>query len=746
MTISTTTIKNSFSGDGSTTAFTYTFPINTTSEISVIERSATGTETIKAEGTGSTNYGIADNGAAGGTVTMVTAPADGTTLILRRNTDLTQETDYVANDPFPAETHEDALDKLQMQNQELKETLDRSFKVSQTNTITSSEFTDSATARASKTLGFDSSGNLTTVADFLPAGGDSAQFTYSTTTTDADPGSGFIRFNNTTISSATIAYIDDAEANGTDVVAWVQSFDDVAANPTNRGRIRVSKANTLDTWHVFRVNAAVTDASGYTKIPLTYIDGAGTIANNDKVFVSFVASGEDGVSPGYYYKFATSTTDGDPGAGVLRFDNATYASVTEIYIDDADQHGGATNADTLTWGSSTAGHKGFIQIVDVNDKATYVKFKVTGASTDASGYNKLTVVHVTSNNTFSADDELSVHFTASGNDGAIPGYEYTFDTTTTDADPGAGDVRFNNATYANVTEIYLDDDDANGVTTQADTATWGSSTSTIKGFLHISDTNDHSTYARFKITAAVTDASGYNKITVVHLASSNTFSAGDNLSVHFTRTGLKGDTGSTGSQGIQGATGATGDVSLAGTQTLTNKTLTAPKINEAVALTSTATELNLLDGVSGLVQADFTKLAAVTSTAAELNILDALDRGSIVYGNASGVTAVLNNGSNGQFLTTDGTDISWGAASSADFGAIGEHALPTADDTYDLGSASRQWRNIYTGDLHLSNESKNEGNVVDGTTGNWTIQEGAEELYILNNKSGKKYKFNLTEV
>jgi len=82
----------------------------------------------------------------------------------------------------------------------------------------------------------------------------------------------------------------------------------------------------------------------------------------------------------------------------------------------------------------------------------------------------------------------------------------------------------------------------------------------------------------------------------------------------------------------------------------------------------------------------------------------------------------------------------------ADFGAIGEHALPSADDTYDLGSANYQWRNIYTGDLHLSNKSKAEGNVVDGTTGDWTIQEGSEDLFILNNKSGKKYKFKLEEV
>ena len=63
-------------------------------------------------------------------------------------------------------------------------------------------------------------------------------------------------------------------------------------------------------------------------------------------------------------------------------------------------------------------------------------------------------------------------------------------------------------------------------------------------------------------------------------------------------------------------------VTAASTATLTNKTLTSPKINEDVAVTATATEINLLDGVSGLVQADLTKLAAVDSTAAELNIVD----------------------------------------------------------------------------------------------------------------------------
>ena len=211
------------------------------------------------------------------------------------------------------------------------------------------------------------------------------------------------------------------------------------------------------------------------------------------------------------------------------------------------------------------------------------------------------------------------------------GYFYKFDTNTADSDPGAGELKFNNGTYASATAIYIDDDDANGVTTQADTATWGASDSVIKGYIHIVDINDSSTYARFKVGAAVTDASGYNKITVAHLASNNTFSAADELSVTFVRNGDFGDAATieVGTVGVTtvsaggsatatvanagsdseatfnfafglptGATGADGDITADGVATLTNKTLTSPKINEDVAVTSTATELNLLDGAT----------------------------------------------------------------------------------------------------------------------------------------------------
>jgi hypothetical protein len=74
------------------------------------------------------------------------------------------------------------------------------------------------------------------------------------------------------------------------------------------------------------------------------------------------------------------------------------------------------------------------------------------------------------------------------------------------------------------------------------------------------------------------------------------------------------------------------------------------------------------------------------------------------------------------------------------------HMVPYVNNTYDLGSASLGWRNVYTNDLHLSNMNKPEGNDVDGTNGNWTIQEGAENLFIINNNNGKKFKIKLEEI
>ena len=73
-----------------------------------------------------------------------------------------------------------------------------------------------------------------------------------------------------------------------------------------------------------------------------------------------------------------------------------------------------------------------------------------------------------------------------------------------------------------------------------------------------------------------------------------------------------------------------------------------------------------------------------------------------------------------------------------------EFVVPPVN-AFDLGSPSKRWENIYSADLQLSKEGT-KGNEVDGTTGSWTIQEGENDLYLLNRKSGKKYRFKLEEI
>jgi hypothetical protein len=72
--------------------------------------------------------------------------------------------------------------------------------------------------------------------------------------------------------------------------------------------------------------------------------------------------------------------------------------------------------------------------------------------------------------------------------------------------------------------------------------------------------------------------------------------------------------------------------------------------------------------------------------------------------------------------------------------------IPSTNDAFDLGATSFVWRDIYTGDLNLTNKGKDAGNEVDGSKGSWTIQEGSDDLFLINRNSGKKYKFKLEEI
>jgi hypothetical protein len=160
MTVSTTTSRVTYTGDGSTTSFPVPFPFFDETEIEVVERViATGAETVKAI---TTDYTVAGGAGTTGTVTAVSAPAASVQWVIRRVTAQTQLVDYTPNDPFPAETHEQALDRAAMRDQELSERIGRALTIPVTDPSSVVTELPSSVDRASKFFAFDANGNPTT--------------------------------------------------------------------------------------------------------------------------------------------------------------------------------------------------------------------------------------------------------------------------------------------------------------------------------------------------------------------------------------------------------------------------------------------------------------------------------------------------------------------------------------------------------------------------------------------------------
>lgn len=124
-------------------------------------------------------------------------------------------------------------------------------------------------------------------------GGNAFAFTYSTTTTDADPGDGFLRLNNATPSSVTQIYVDLEDTGGSTITAWLDSLDDSAGSP--KGRIRLYSESDPTNWIDFKLTA-VTTATGYRKLVVTYNASGGTLLTTiGDTVLDFVPSSDGSV-------------------------------------------------------------------------------------------------------------------------------------------------------------------------------------------------------------------------------------------------------------------------------------------------------------------------------------------------------------------------------------------------------------------------------------------------------------------
>ena len=195
-------------------------------------------------------------------------------------------------------------------------------------------------------------------------------------------------------------------------------------------------------------------------------------------------------------------------------------------------------------------------------------------------------------------------------------------------------------------------------------------------------------------------------------------------------------------------------------------------VNKSIAGGAQTTALLIADGSTASSDArnSIIELSGTITGNQIVTVPDNIEKSYIVYNNTSGAFTVefkTASGTGPTFSTTDkgvkilysnGTNIidvnanlstlgaiTTGAITSGAIAASG-HITPGADDTYDLGGVGNVWRNIYTGDLHLNNEHKTEGNIVDGTKGSWTLQEGSQDIYLINNKSNEKFRLKLEKI
>ena len=412
MTVSNLTNRVQFSGNGSTTIFSFGFKVFADTELVVTETvTATGVETTKSLSTHYTVQGAGNE--SGGTVTMGAAPASGTTLTIKRELALTQTTDFLANDAFSSESLESALDRLIMVTQQLDELDDRAinFPISDTAGLTTTLPT--AIGRANKILSFDASGNVLAsqeIGTFKGNWGASTIYILRDIVKDTATNNIFICITAHTSSGS------QPLTSNTDAAKWTLLVD--AASATTSATAAATSATAAAT----SATASATSATASATSATASATSATAAASSSTSATAAQAAAEASAGAlAFKYTFDNSTVMGDPGTGEFRFNNATLASVTSIAIDAVTADTGNPDISDLIAsiddGTNTA-HEGYMFVRKSGAPATFVAFNVTSAVTDGGGHLTYTVAHQASNGTISNGDTLYISWVRSGNVGA----------------------------------------------------------------------------------------------------------------------------------------------------------------------------------------------------------------------------------------------------------------------------------------------------------------------------------------
>lgn len=164
-------------------------------------------------------------------------------------------------------------------------------------------------------------------------------YIYSSTTTAADPGSGYLRFNHATLSSATALYISETTGDSISVAADLATWDD--STSTICGRLRVMKADNPTIFATFNITGSITDSGTWDTFTVAYVVGNGTIDNGDHVVLQFVPTGD-----------LAALGDGDKGDIVVSSSGTVWSFNTGVVLaalGDGDKGDITVSASGTTW-------------------------------------------------------------------------------------------------------------------------------------------------------------------------------------------------------------------------------------------------------------------------------------------------------------------------------------------------------------------------------------------------------------
>ena len=243
------------------------------------------------------------------------------------------------------------------------------------------------------------------------------------------------------------------------------------------------------------------------------------------------------------------------------------------------------------------------------------------------------------------------------------------------------------------------------------------------------------------------------------------FATGQNLSSFSSSIATRMQTEETEAEGQFHTTGSfiatTNDVQITGS-TVMKAPSTVGESTASLTVEGSGSNVFAVEGDSGRLFTISDTLSGSLFSVADFSGLPAFevfDNNKVTLGMDSAPIVIETNAANTSAM------ISGSSISTASFGrvvasttasinhvALSGDMMPAVDNSSNLGSETNRFANIFVGDLMLSNKTRtnpdtNEvGNSIDGTWGDYQLQEGHEDLYIQNHRTGKTYKFVLKEV